>query len=221
MKKPPLIIFVLLMAFPCSGIAQMEKGSWLLPGKFGLNVERNKTDIKSTLPNYPNQPDIIESVPSIMFSPGIRYFIVENLVLGIEGTYGRSRGKYSNSFSKTSRLITNNFGIGLFVRKYVPLSDKISFYMEVNGGKDWEKPFGKNEAGEKFASIKFRAVRVNGVLGFQYLITKNIGFDFYSNLIQYSSDKYMDLIKDEIVSDGHQLSLNLNSSFGIGLNVFF
>jgi hypothetical protein len=199
----------------------MEKGSWLLRGKFGLNVDRNKTDIKSSLPNYPSQPDIIESVPSIMFSPGIGYFIAENLVLGLEGTYGRSRGKYSNSFSKTSRLITNNFGIGLFVRKYVPLNDKISFYMEVNGGKNWEKPFGKNEAGEKFSPGKFRSMRVNGILGFQYLITKKLRFDFYSNLIQYSSDKNMDLFGNKIVSEGHQLSLNLNSSFRIGLNVFF
>lgn len=134
MKKPLLIIFVLLMAFPYSGIAQMEKGSWMLRGKFGLDYEKNRTDINSTLPNYPNQPDIIESLPSIMFSPGIGFFIAENPVLGMEGTYGRSRGKYSSPLSGTTKSITNTFGIGLFARKFVPISDKISFYMEVNGG---------------------------------------------------------------------------------------
>ena len=221
MIKSLLFIFIIMMAFPYNGIAQMEKGSWMLRGKFGLNYERNNTDIISTNPNYPNQPDIVESIPSIEISPGIGYFVSKNLAIGIEGRYGRSRGRFSNSFSETTKLISNTFGIGLFVRKYVPLDDKISFYIEANGGRDWEKPVGKNEAGEKFNTIKSNSVRLNGIWGFQYLITKNIGLDVYSNLIQYTSRNTIDLLRDEKIANENQLSLNLNSHFGIGLNVFF
>ncbi len=221
MKKPILYIFILLLAFPISGIAQMDKDSWLLRGKFGLDYQRNKTDLNSTLPNYPDQFGITESVPSLVLSPGIGYFVSPNLFVGIDGLYGRSRGKYYNPLSETTKSITNTFGVGLFARKFIPINDKTSFFVEANGGRHWIKSFGKNENGEKFFHNQSGSVDINGVLGVQYLVTKNIGLDFYTNFFRYSSEKTIDPVKDEPIYKNRDTSFNLGSGIGVGLNLFF
>lgn len=217
--KRTLAILILMVSYSTFSMAQMTRGSFMVRGNVGINYNQNQFDagVLGSAGTYK------EYNPTIILSPSVGYFIADNLVLGLKTSYARSRYSYAsdNTDVSQSKQITNTYALGLFIRKFVPITDKISFYMEANGSRGWEKPYGKNEDNEKLYFSKTNLLNLNAELGFQYMVTKNIGLDLHTNLIQFSSRNLIDLDRNEKAYTQQSFSIDLNSSIGLGASFFF
>ena len=111
-----------LFALTCvlASQAQINKGSLLLGGSIGYNKGKSKTW----------QQDL--KIKTIIFSPAIGVAVKENLVVGARFDYLKQtqNSKYDASYSTKLDIDTKNYGGGIFIRRYVPVINRLYVFGE-------------------------------------------------------------------------------------------
>lgn len=184
-----LLILMLIIGFwSAESNAQMQQGSWMLEGSAGLD--------RSRITNL----DIDEKFnPTTGFSlhPKVGYFVADNFALGVSGLFGNSwfRNKdydqnIPNQFKKSNVL---TYGGGLFLRKYMPINEDLSFFAEAGSEIFWVKPrVVYNEPTGVESGLSRRTLSAQAVLGLQYLISPKVGVHLQTNLLQYQNAKTLE-----------------------------
>ena len=128
MKKLSLLLSILVCCFSVS--AQFKKDQLLLGG--GMNWRYSQDD---------GYPDGTVTGPSkrknnyMLFSPQIGRFLNASTVHGVKLNVGFSSEKeyrrtYNNPASLASRMNTTMLGAGYFLKKFIPVHDRIGLYGE-------------------------------------------------------------------------------------------
>jgi len=134
MKKESLVLVCLIISAVCFNLsAQSSKGKLLIGGI--TNIEQIGSGITSTNIGYTtikskddsgDEDDYKDKAFSFNFSPKVGYFVIDDLVLGIDFTFASSFSKTTNTDLKNNATF---FGAGPFVRYYIP-TKKVLPYAE-------------------------------------------------------------------------------------------
>ncbi|WP_111669156.1 outer membrane beta-barrel protein [Algoriphagus litoralis] len=186
MKK--LLILILAVGFwSAESKAQMQKGSWMLEGSAGLERSRSY---------FPDTDEKSNPVSGFTLHPKAGYFVADNLAIGLSGILGSSWSRNKDydpnipyNYKKGNTL---NYGGGLFLRKYFPINETLSFFGGIESEIFWvrQKTI-SNEPSGKMIEVQQRAISANGTLGLQYLISPKLGVHMQTNLIQYEKTKFL------------------------------
>ncbi len=211
-----LLIPLLLILSQTLVFAQFEKGTFM--GRGNVSINRVSTDRTFINPQFPNEDNQTENVWTIL--PGLGYFIQDNLAVGAHG--GMGRGTYALSMEGYSgaRTVTRDFYAGIFIRKFMVLDEKFSFFLEGYGNRIWERPFFEDSDG-KFYDTKGDGWHAGISLGLHYMVSKTIGLELKSGLFEYNTTTSTNLMEESPINQQSTLKLNLISQFGLGLNFFF
>lgn len=128
MKKLSLLLCILVCCFSVN--AQFKKDQLLLGG--GMNWRYSQDD---------GYPDGTVTGPSkrktnyMLFSPHVGVFLNSTTVHGVKLNIGFSSEKeyrrtYSNPATLASRMNTTMLGAGYFLKKFIPVHDKVGLYGE-------------------------------------------------------------------------------------------
>lgn len=195
MKKTLLIAAVLVQTF-VFGQKQneklvIEKGTWTLGGK--LSVQNSNTTTKGNT-NSKNK------VNYFGFTPQIGYTVSDNLVVGIELGYEKSKSttSYSDATNDTSQTGTE-YSFAPYVKKFIPISNKFAFHVigKLNYTKGEQKSINNTTDTKRYAALiqpgisyfvspKFAFEANMGQVGFIKTINNFGNNEFESNLFDFS-----------------------------------
>lgn len=119
------VLLPLLFAFTCALTtqAQISKGAKLFGSSIGYNhVKLNSSNVM--------QSDI--KTTSFVVSPSAGVAVKENLVVGIRLDYSKSTEKSQHNYGSSGTTENKNYGGGFFLRKYVPLVNRLYVFGESN-----------------------------------------------------------------------------------------
>lgn len=182
MKK--LLLLILAIGFwSAESKAQLQKGSWMLEGSVGL--ERNRS-------YFPETDEKSNPVSGFTLHPIAGYFVLDNLAIGLSGllgsTWNRNKNYDPDIPSDYKKGNTLNYGGGLFLRKYFPINESLSFFAEIGSEIFWDRQKSVfNEPTGKSTEIQRSTVSANGSLGIQYLISPKVGVHMQTNLVRYQN----------------------------------
>jgi hypothetical protein len=117
MKLKLLFSVVFVCTLLTTSYAQINKGTVWLGSNFSYSKQNDR----------PNQQQIDRESRSVSLLPSFGVAIKENLVLGIFGNYFNSRTKNDGFFIDRKE---NQYGGGLFIRKYIPVVKRFYMYGE-------------------------------------------------------------------------------------------
>ena len=124
--KKHFYLLLLFFAITFYSQAQVSKGTILLGGNVGFSSQKTENPPGST-------PDESKNT-YISLSPSIGKAIKDNLVAGINLNYAYSKTTETTSGVKSDQK-TNSYGLGVFLREYIPLGKGFSvFTQETLGG---------------------------------------------------------------------------------------
>lgn len=128
MKISNLIICFLVLIN--SSIAQINKGSVMLGGGFGLNsIGEEKSRINGnsvTIPGY----------TTYLFNPEIGYFINSHIALGAFFTSKTDKEAqvFSSNYKTSDWILSNTISVGLFLRNMIPLNEHVYLTQSLSAG---------------------------------------------------------------------------------------
>ncbi|MGZ5190214.1 MAG: outer membrane beta-barrel protein [Flavisolibacter sp.] len=188
--------------FAFSANSQISKGAVLLGGNLGFS----KSDIGDAPDEYKNH--------SFYFSPSIGFVVKENKVFGVNLSYGHG----INQTSATDKSVSNNYGGGIFYRRYLPLGK--SFYLYGQG--QLQLDFGEQEY-KTSATTSERTTNYVGLglfPGVAYAISKRFHLEIsMNNLVSlgYSSIKENYTTSQELRNSQFNFSVNANPASNLAL----
>lgn len=197
--KTKFLLF-LLIAISSSQItnAQIKKGTIFLGGQLGFATGKADGEMNDSKQS------------SYSFSPAIGIFTKDNLVWG--GDIYLSGGK--NFWETQGYQKYLGAGVGLFVRKYFPVANRLYLYGGGRFGVTYQKNEGDNT--QTKTTIKGYTVAVSIYPGISYALKDNIhleiGFNSLAS-VAYSHNKRTDNFQG---INSHSTS----NSFGLGGNAF-
>lgn len=200
----------ILFLFLCSSTsAQTQKGNFVLSGKTDLNFLFSNvttgTDSVQTGKTTGNQYGL---------TAGAGYFVVNNLALGIFGTYSYSYSKIgaSNYQPSNTQNITQSFTILPQLQYYLPVEGKLKPFTAIGVGYMWlqERDSRVTENYNKVYSLSGPAF--TGGIGVSYFITNSVALDLG---FQYSYNR----LKDELIDN--QIMKEKQFAGRLGVSVFF
>lgn len=184
MKK--LLTLLLIIGFwSTESNAQMQKGSWMLEGSAGLERSRSY---------FPNTDEKSNPVSGLSLHPKAGYFVSDNLAIGVSGllgnTWNRNKDYDSNIPDNYKKGNILNYGGGLFLRKYFPINETLSFFGGIESEIFWVRQKSiSNEPSGKLIEVQRRTFSSTGTLGVQYLISPKVGVHLQTNLLNYQNEK--------------------------------
>jgi hypothetical protein len=115
MKTTFLLIFLFITPF--QSFAQLEQGTFLFGG--GLSAYSNHDKYSGDFFSYNSEVDEL----GFSFYPEVGYFVIENLVLGINAKIGVSGSTYNSNDPNHPETKSNSFEylIGPYIRYYYPI----------------------------------------------------------------------------------------------------
>src|SRR5687768_4014276 len=172
--KTITLICIASLFFVFSAHSQISKGAVLLGGNLGFS----SGDFSNPTDDYKNH--------SYYFSPSLGFVVKENKVFGVNLSYGHG----INRTSATDKSVTNNYGGGIFYRRYLPLGK--NFYLYGQG--QLQLDFGNQEYKTSATNYKKTTnyVGVGLFPGVAYAISKRFHLEVsMNNLVSlgYSSIK--------------------------------
>ena len=194
MKTITLICFASLF-FVFSAHSQISKGAVLLGGNLGFSSSENDNAVG----DYKNR--------SYFISPLIGFVVKENRVFGVNLSY-------SSSIYKTApdqKSESNNYGIGFFHRRYLPLGKSFYFYGQgqINAG------FGDQEQINGLNNFKTsnKSLSVSAFPGVAYAVSKKFHLEIsMNNLLNlgYHSTKYNNTLNPDTKISELSFAVNAN-----------
>jgi hypothetical protein len=123
MKQKSLLVLVCIFSLAASTKAQINKGSVWLGGNIGYSESENKFQSM-------NNSDI----KTIAFKPAAGKAIKENLIAGVTLTYAKSSSKSDPTGSYNSEKTDKTIGGGVFLRRYIPVVNRLYVFGQVDAG---------------------------------------------------------------------------------------
>jgi len=166
--------FSVAFLFASVASAQISKGSLFFGGQ--ISGYKNETESGSGGSNHENK--------GLIFSPAIGTAVRQNLILGVDLTYA----KYEIENLGFSEQESRSFGGGIFVRRYVPLTNRFYFFGQGRAGYtniDGEQ----NQGGTKTTSESHR-IDLSLYPGVSFALTKSFHIEAGFNnlaLISYET----------------------------------
>ena len=156
-------IIVILILFSSNAFSQdaIKKGVYNLSGSISYSNSKN-TDPNGSSNQF-----------SFSLSPGISYFIIDNLLIGGYISYFYNEDKYS-TYSFSSKSIHRQYGIGPGVRYYFPNTNFTPF---VGVSASYTKVVNSSLEGNSFSFVT----------GINYFLVKSVAIEPY---IEYSITSY-------------------------------
>jgi hypothetical protein len=199
MKK---LIVILIVVLPLMAFSQVQQGRSFLSGGIGFNSNKPA----SSQPGEPNQ--------FTHFDVNAKYgfLIGDTWAIGISPSYSSQMQEYTN----TSKNTSTDFGIGPFVRKYFPCSDKFYFHLDASYAYERLGGYTKDATGNKIDAPKQTSNVIAITPGASYFVTDRVALTAtlgklsYTNLKNGSGNK----------SSGFDLMFGI-SSFTLGAAVYF
>ena len=128
MKRVTLLALIIVLASTTATRAQIQKGDILLGASLGMGYSSNNVPSSSSNANI---------------APRIGLAIGQNSVLGLQTSFGYQHSKPGdNTGAWESNYI--NVGAGLYWRKFIPIKNKIGWYLEPNASFGYGKNKQKN-----------------------------------------------------------------------------
>jgi Outer membrane protein beta-barrel domain len=112
--KKILTPFIIIVIIHSTSFAQITKGTLLLGGGIGVGTSNSKTDNSNfeTKNNY------------FSINPVVGFTVKENVIVGGDVLYSFSKNSNQPDYSQKN----TNLGAGVFVRKYIPITNKFYFF---------------------------------------------------------------------------------------------
>lgn len=204
MKLKHLLAFIIFCAASFTTKAQIGKGSVWLGGAIGFNSSKNDNN---TAPDSKKQ--------SFTATPGIGIAIKDNTVAGVDITYGHS--KQENDESGITERKTNTYGLGVFVRRYVPVISRLYIFGQARAGYSFQKVddiigSGKSKTESWNTGLTFNP-------GVSFAVNNKIQLETGLNnllYVQYSKSKN---IVNESNNFSAGVSLENGSTFYVGVRI--
>ena len=197
MKRKVLPFLTLAIISTSSLTAQVQKGDILLGATLGFNYGSNNDNYSTSNSNI---------------APRVAIGIGSNSALGLKT--GFTYQKYKPGGSSDETTTTTGISAGLFWRKYMPIKNKIGWYLEPNGGVSFNRDVRKSSTNKiKGSSTQYNAKVLPGIY-YQPIPKLLINADFGGLGYNYSRSK----------SDGNPTNrysnvyLNLFSTFTFGFD---
>jgi hypothetical protein len=197
MKRQTLLILFIIVSFAASTKAQIQKGDILLGATFGVGYSSNNVHSSSSNTNL---------------APHIGLAIGQNSVLGLQTNFGYQHSKPGDNNGAWEGTNTS-VGVGLYWKKFMPIKDKIGWYLEPNASFGYAK--NKQENGSQKAESSTTAYSAGIVPGIYYQpipkLLLNVDFggvSYYYNVAKSAGNPTSK-------SSGVNLSLLSYFSFGV------
>jgi len=168
MKNIIAILCLLIAGVPV--FAQISKGTSTIGGSISLTHQKSDYTID---PRYSNGPAEYKET-SLIISPGYGYFITNNFCIG---------ANLAASFSKGTDIVTGpdlhhkdrSFGIGPFLRYYIPLDSKLYVYAATSATRLWTRSTSEQSGtnGIFTSSEKNKSLAWDMGIGVSYFINPN------------------------------------------------
>jgi hypothetical protein len=148
--------------------ANTSQGNWALR----LNMGYNST-------NTDPAGQAMDKATDFNFTPGIGYFVSDNLEIGANILFSKSTDNYTYA---SSPLVINDYttssrtGFGVFAQKYFPVNNWFAFYGNANVGMNFGNDNYKNTTGSTVTNTGASANGYGGSLnyGFAFTPTSNV-----------------------------------------------
>jgi hypothetical protein len=174
--------------------AQINKGSVLLGGNIGFSTNKAKdTSLKNN---------------STYLSPVVGIAVKENLIVGINFSYGHSK---NNLNAPASEAEYKSYGAGVFVRKYVPLGKGFYLFGETSlnyqdYSDTYTNPYQKVE-------LKGQNMSINLYPGVSYAISKMLQLEFgLPQLVTVGYSKTQNIVNDATTQKTSGANFNASAS---------
>lgn len=227
MKK--LLIILCILGFAHGAQAQTTKGTVVATGSFGFSVANE----------HNNETDFEENTTSYLLSPRVGFIISDYLELGAFGTYSRSKTdteayKALNDMQFEEAEATDK-AIGVYVKKYIPLTDKVALTGtgEIGYSRYKSAETEQDKADHIYYSLKRETASLEVAIrpGFSFFASEKISLNATYGAISYSIKTYENETLDELhwgpepkllEEKTNRIGLDLTlSSFSLGLSYFF
>lgn len=186
--------------------AQITKGSVLLGGNVGFSTNKAKD---TSLENN-----------SVYLSPVVGIAVKQNLIVGINFSYARSKNDLN---APTSATEYKSYGAGIFVRKYVPLGK--GFYLFGETGLNYQEYSDTYTNPYQKLELKAQNVSINLYPGVSYAISKTLQLEFgLPQLVTLGYSKTENLVNDATTQKTSGGNFNASASsftnFVLGFRIF-
>jgi opacity protein-like surface antigen len=212
MKKVLFAAMVAFLGLGSSAYAQFQQGTIAVGGGVSIATERSKSE-------WGNTTEKDDPINSFSLSPGIGYFIADDVEVGLR--FGLGRATQSGDDFKWAY---SAFSAGPYVRKYFSLGESVALFGE--GGLSFGGGKFKQTAGNTTREFGKSSTFALGITpGLMFKPTDRIGIDFTAGYFGYRSHKrdvhnnWTDNVRTDTDSE-FGLSLDL-SSVQLGIRLFF
>lgn len=197
-----------LILFCSNAFAQTKKGNFALSGKTDLNFLFSNNQVKIDSVKF-------GSGKSYQFggSAGMGYFVADNFMVGVSGTYSYIYSKTepgSNQYS--SENITTTVGIIPQLTYYLPVDGKLRPSITAGAGYLWLKERDSRVTDNNNLVNSLSGLSLNGAAGVSYFINQSVSFDFG---MQYTRNR----LKNKLQTN--QIQIQNIVAGNIGVTVFF
>jgi hypothetical protein len=186
MKTTFLVILICILPFQL--FAQLEKGTFL----FGGGLSANSTHYEYSGDFFGNKYEVDEL--SFSFYPEIGYFVIENLVLGLNAKLAVYGSTFDNNSESTPETNSNSFeySLGPFIRYYYPLKP-FALFAELNyqfghRNEDYDQ-YSIDTTGEYYTVVNENNLDVSlfsPAIGLEYFFNRSVGL---SAIVRYENGK--------------------------------
>jgi hypothetical protein len=122
------LLSIAIFLFASITKAQITKGSTFIGGQ----ISGGQTETKNG--------SSTQKQSSFYVSPAIGTAIKQNLIAGIDFTYGQSKNESGYAYK------TNTYGGGFFLRRYVPIATRFYFFLQGRAGYSFDKSESSNSS---------------------------------------------------------------------------
>ena len=196
---------VLLIVCHVSGLAQTEKGSFMVGGAMSLSASKDEHATAGSDNDYKSF--------SFSLSPDVAYFPVANLAIGLAMPVS-----YTSSSSPLDETKSRSYSVGSMLRYYIRFG-KWAVFPELRFARGWRKTKGNfYDAGMgeviEYTS-KGKATRFSGGAGITYFITRDVGLEA---LLSYQSTSGNSGLLNLIDTHGNSVNFNVGFQIYLGRN---
>lgn len=193
------LLTIAIFLFASITKAQITKGSTFIGGQISGYTYKYENSI------YPNP----QKQNSIFVSPAIGTAIKQNLIAGIDLTYGHT--KNDNGFNP--QVKGNNFGGGFFLRRYTSIANRFYFFLQGRAGYFHDKT--ESTSGSAVNTNQSNNFNIGLYPGVSFALTRCLHIEAGLNnlvLVNYSHGIYKQPASPDQISNNFNFSTSASGT---------
>ena len=203
MSKKQLYLLAASLFTVCIANAQIKKGDILLGGNFNFNKQDSKSGTYTS------------DQTSFTISPSIARAVKDDLIVGLNLSYAHNRSK---SGSPAAVSTGDNYGLGIFVRKYKSLGANFALFAEGDLSGNYGQSTNYQDGGPKPPANKGYSINAGFYPGLAYFIGRHVQLETGMQNLAYAS--YGHSKSGVSATEGKSNSFSLGSSLSKTLDNF-